>query len=133
MGVADYEQVPVTSRAELRAWLEQNVDRQEGVWLVLNKRTSGLPFPSYDEIVMEALCFGWIDSTVRSLDETRSLMLFTPRKPTSTWSATNKQRLEILLPSGLMRPRGLAAIDAAKANGSWDSSPRQSNLRYPRT
>lgn len=127
----DYEQVTVLDRAELRAWLEVNAERTEGIWLVTYKRSSGRPAPTYDEIVEEALCFGWIDSTVRGLDDERAMLLFTPRKPVSTWSAVNKRRLETLLPSGRMTERGLRAIEVAKANGSWELLDAVERMEVP--
>ncbi len=131
MPLEHYEQVLVTSAEDLRAWLETNADRPEGIWLVTYNRTSGKPSPTYDEIVEEALCFGWIDSTVRKRDEESAMLLLTPRKPTSTWSALNKRRLEQLLPSGRMTPRGLAAIAVAKANGSWSMLDPVERLEVP--
>lgn len=131
MGLNDYEEVLVTSREELRSWLTDNADRPEGIWLVTYNKGSGKPFPSYDEIVEEALCFGWIDSTVRKRDHETSMLLFTPRKPTSTWSAVNKRRLEHLLPSGRMTERGLRAIEVAKANGSWSVLDPVERLEVP--
>lgn len=119
MGLDDLEQVLVTSRAELRRWLSRNADTSPSIWLVTYKKSSGKPAPTYDDIVEEVLCFGWIDSTVRRRDDETSMILLASRKPNSTWSATNKARLQRLLPAGLVTPRGLAAIEVAKANGSW--------------
>ena len=119
MGLNDYERVQVTSRAELRAWLTANHDRGEGIWLVTYKRTSGQPAPTYDDVVEEALCFGWIDSTVRRLDEERGMQLLTPRKATSTWAATNKARVARLAAENLIAEPGWAAIRVAQQNGSW--------------
>ncbi len=131
MGLDDFEQVLVTSRAELRAWLEANADTSPSVWLVTYKRSADKPSPTYDEIVEEALCFGWIDSTVRTRDEQTAMLLFSSRKPNSTWSAVNKARLEKLLPSGLMTERGLRAIEVAKANGSWEILDSVERLEVP--
>jgi len=131
VGIDDYERVHVSSAAELRDWLAANGDRPTGVWLVTHNRASGEPAPTYDEIVEEALCFGWIDSTVRNLDSGRSMILFTPRRPRSTWSAVNKRRLETLIPSGRMTQRGLQAIDVAKANGSWSLLDAVERLEVP--
>jgi uncharacterized protein YdeI (YjbR/CyaY-like superfamily) len=119
VGLDDMEQVLVTSRQEWRDWLAANADTSPGIWLVTYKRSSGMPAPTYDDIVEECLCFGWIDSTVRPRDDRSAMQLVTPRKPRSTWSAINKARLEHLIPSGLMTERGLRAIEVAKANGSW--------------
>lgn len=131
MGLDDLDQVLVTSRAQWRAWLAANADSSPGIWLVTHKRASGLPAPSYDDIVEECLCFGWIDSTVRPRDATTAMQLVTPRKPRSTWSAANKARLEHLLPSGLMTERGLRAIEVAKANGSWQQLDSVERLEVP--
>lgn len=131
VGLDDLDQVVVTSRAELRAWFEANADTSPSVWLVTYKRSSGKPSPTYDEIVEEALCFGWIDSTVRSRDEETAMQLLSSRKPNSTWSAVNKARLEKLLPSGLMTERGLRAIEVARANGSWEILDSVERLEVP--
>ena len=86
---------------------------------------------SYDDIVEEALCFGWIDSTVRGRDDQTAMLLLSSRKPRSTWSAVNKARLEHLLPSGLMTERGLRAIEVGKANGSWEVLDSVERLEVP--
>ena len=131
MGLDDYEQVLVSSRAEWREWLEANADTSPGIWLVMPRRGNDDPAPTYDEVVEEALCFGWIDSTVRTRDERVSLQLLTPRKPSSTWSASNKERLARLIPAGLMTERGLRVVDAAKANGSWEILDSVERLEVP--
>ncbi len=131
MGLNDYQRVPVSARSELRAWLATNHDRGEGIWLVTHKKASGLPAPSYDDIVEEALCFGWIDSTVRGLDDQRRMLLLTPRKPTSTWAATNKERVARLSAAGLIEEPGWAAIRVAKANGSWSVLDSVEALEVP--
>lgn len=131
MGLADLEQVMVTTRAQWRAWLTGNAGTSPGIWLVTYKRASGMPAPTYDDVVEEALCFGWIDSTARGRDEVTAMQLLTPRKPRSTWSAANKARLEVLLPSGLMTERGLRAIETARANGSWQALDLVERLEVP--
>ena len=131
MGLDDYEQVLVSSRAEWREWLEANADSSPGIWLVMPRRGNDDPAPTYDEVVEEALCFGWIDSTVRTRDERVALQLLTPRKPSSTWSASNKERLARLIPAGLMTERGLRVVEAAKANGSWEILDSVERLEVP--
>lgn len=111
----------VQSRAEWRAWLAEHHAESPGVWLALDKKGAPTPGLVYDDAVEEALCFGWIDSVVRTLDEFHFKELFTPRKPRSTWARTNKERVERLIAQGLMTPAGLAAIEVAKQNGSWES------------
>lgn len=89
------------------------------MWLVLPKKRSSYPGPSYDDAVEEALCFGWVDSRTRGLDEERTQLYFTPRKARSNWSASNRARVERLERDGLMREAGRAAVEAAKTNGRW--------------
>ncbi len=108
MGLDDLEQVLVTSRAQWREWLAANADTSPGIWLVRPRPGNDDPAPTYDEVVEEALCFGWIDSTIRTRDERFGLQLLTPRKPTSTWSASNKERLSRLIPAGLVTEQGAA-------------------------
>jgi uncharacterized protein YdeI (YjbR/CyaY-like superfamily) len=86
---------------------------------VLPKKRSSYLGPSYDEAVEEALCFGWVDSRVRGLDDERTQVYFTPRKARSSWSESNRARVERLEQNGLMREAGRAAVEAAKANGRW--------------
>ena len=108
------------SRAEWRAWLAANHDGSTGVWLVVRKKGSALPGVGYDEAVEEALCFGWIDSRVRRLDEDRFEQWYCPRRRGSIWSQPNKERVERLRQAGLMAPPGLARVETAKGDGSWE-------------
>ncbi|MEH2376523.1 YdeI/OmpD-associated family protein [Nostoc sp.] len=110
-----------TSRQEWRRWLENNHHTCFGIWLIYYKVKSGKPSVRYSEAVKEALCFGWIDSKVKSLDEERYMQIFTPRKLKSVWSKLNKQYIEELIEQGLMTTVGLEKIEAAKENGSWNS------------
>lgn len=105
---------------EWREWLEKNHRTSIGVWLIYYKVKSGKPSIKYSEAVKEALCFGWIDSKVKALDEERYMQIFTPRKPKSVWSKLNKQYIEELIDRGLMTEAGLAKIEVAKQNGSWN-------------
>lgn len=109
------------TRADWRAWLEQNYTRTEGVWFISFKKATGKPRVTYDEAVEEALCFGWIDSKGNKLDDERSMLWFAPRKPRTGWSRPNKERVERLLAAGLIAPAGLAKISAAQADGSWSA------------
>jgi uncharacterized protein YdeI (YjbR/CyaY-like superfamily) len=117
--IDSYEQFYPPDRAEWRQWLAANHDSAPGVWVIRYKQAAKEPTLSYAEIAEEALCFGWIDSTQRKLDDERSLLMVTPRKPKSGWSKVNKERIERLTAQGLMMPAGQAKIDAAKADGSW--------------
>jgi uncharacterized protein YdeI (YjbR/CyaY-like superfamily) len=109
------EQVLVTSRAGWPAWLEAHAGSSPGVWAV-TARAGGVP---YEDLVLEALCVGWVDSQARAVDADRSALLFTPRRPGSGWARTNKVRVEALEAAGLMRPGGRAVVETAKADGSW--------------
>ena len=126
-----YAYVLVEDRSELRSWLAEHHEDVSGIWLVTWKKGSGHPHVPYDEIVEEALCFGWIDSQPRSLDATRSARLLTKRNPRSNWSRLNKERVERLAAAGLMTPAGLAAVAAAKANGVWTALDDVEDLREP--
>ena len=111
---------PVT-RAEWRAWLEANHRTATGVWLVSWKRRTGRPAVAYQEAVEEALCFGWVDGVLGRVDDDRSMQYFAPRKPKSTWARSNKERVARLEAAGLMTEAGRAAVELARANGSWGS------------
>ena len=115
----DAEQIQPASRAELRAWLKARHAASPGVWLVGFTKASGKATLGYEEIVEELLCFGWIDSTTRKLDDERTMLYVAPRKKGGTWAATNKARVERLVAAGLMEEPGLRVIEAAKADGSW--------------
>lgn len=109
------------TRAAWRRWLEKNHTRAEGVWLVSYKQASGKTSLTYEDGVEEALCFGWVDSKGNKLDDERTLLWYAPRKPGSGWAATNKARVARLIAAGLMHPAGLAKIEAAKQDGSWNA------------
>ena len=111
--------VYASDRNQWRVWLEKNHRTSLCTWLVYYKVKSGKPSVRYSEAVKEALCFGWIDSKVKSLDEERYMQVFTPRKPKSVWSKLNKQYIEELIAQGLMTEAGFEKIEKAKQNGSW--------------
>ena len=119
--LASLEQVYVADRDAWRRWLAAHHATSPGIWLVFDKKSSRPDRLAYAHAVEEALCYGWIDSTVRTLDDARYVQLMTPRKPKSTWSRSNKERVERLTAEGLMAAPGLASIERAKANGSWVS------------
>ncbi len=130
----DLPLVEVSSRAQWRAWLDDHQNQPTGVWAVTRKRgsvRSGEEFVSARDLNEECLCFGWIDSRPAKVDEQRSALLCTPRKTRSGWSKVNKDRLELLLAAGLVAPRGRAAIDAAKADGSWSKLDEVDLLAEP--
>ena len=110
------------SRSEWRQWLEQNHAKEKEVWLLRYKKDSPTPSVSYNEALEEALCFGWIDGKVKSVDSERSAVRFSPRKPKSIWSKINKDKAERLIKEGKMTPAGLAKIEEAKKSGAWDKA-----------
>ena len=126
-----YEIVTAANRDEWRGWLAEHHAAEKAAWLVIHKKASAEPSVTYDEAVEEALCFGWIDSRGNKMDESRYRLAFTPRKPGSVWAATNKARVERLIAQGRMTPAGLALIDAAKADGSWDALNHVDALEFP--
>jgi uncharacterized protein YdeI (YjbR/CyaY-like superfamily) len=111
--------VHAESRAGWRAWLTEHHERERGVWLCSWRRATGRPACPYPEAVEEAICFGWIDSTVNTLDDARSLQLMTPRKARSGWTRLNRQRAADMEAAGLMTDAGRRAIAVARANGWW--------------
>jgi len=113
----------VTSRSAWREWLRENHDVRREVWLIYYKKPTGKPSIPYDDSVEEALCFGWIDSIIKKLDEERFARKFTPRKPKSRWSETNKERARRMMRNGKMAEAGLAKIKEAKKSGEWSRTP----------
>lgn len=110
----------VTTREDWRAWLGANGATAADVWLIYNKKHTGKPRVAYDDAVEEAICFGWIDTTVRRIDEDRYMQRFTPRRVRSGWSAHNRRRAEAMMKQGLVQAEGLARIEEARQNGAWD-------------
>lgn len=118
-------------REAWRAWLAANHGSSSGVWLAVGKKGGRVTSLGYEAAVEEALCFGWIDSIVRALDGDRFRQVFTPRRPGSTWSPSNKARVERLTAAGLMEPAGLAAVETARANGAWALLDDVEQLKVP--
>jgi uncharacterized protein YdeI (YjbR/CyaY-like superfamily) len=131
MTTAPANSIHPLTRGEWRAWLEENHTRGEGVWLITYKKATGMPRLEYDEAVEEALCFGWVDSKPNKLDDERSLLWFAPRKAGTGWSKPNKDRVAKLIAAGLIAPAGLAKIEAAKADGSWNALDAVEALEIP--
>lgn len=118
--------------AEWRAWLQQHHASESQVWLLFYKQDQRMPSIAYEAAVEEALCFGWIDSVIRKIDEASYARKFTPRKENSKWSESNKKRVAKLIASQRMAEDGLAKIEAAKKNGMWDKPDRPSiDLKMP--
>ena len=124
------DQIQVTTRSEWRRWLSKNHGRvKEGIWLVFHKKATGKPCIDYEAAVEEALCFGWIDSLVRRIDDDTYCRKFTPRKDRSAWSSLNKKRIAKIIKEGRITQFGLAKVDAAKRSGRWNLEPRRPVLK----
>jgi uncharacterized protein YdeI (YjbR/CyaY-like superfamily) len=123
--------VHADDRATWRAWLEAHHAEARGAWLVTWRPRSGRRGLDYEAAVEEALCFGWVDSTGGRFDEERGKLYFAPRKPRSVWAASNRARVERLSAEGRMAPAGLAAVERAKANGSWDILDAAERMEVP--
>ena len=100
-------------------WLARNHAVARGVWLVTPRNSSGQRTVDYEDAVVEALRYGWVDSTTRTLDDERGMMWFSPRRPSSGWASSNKRRIERLRAEGRLEPAGEAAVRVAQENGSW--------------
>jgi uncharacterized protein YdeI (YjbR/CyaY-like superfamily) len=117
---SDTQQLYCKTVGQWREWLEQHHSTESVVWLVFYKKGLSDQTFDYDGALDEALCYGWVDSVIKKLDEQRYARKFTPRKETSQWSAINKRRVAQLIAAGRMTPAGMALIEAAKTNGQWD-------------
>jgi len=106
-------------RGAWRAWLAENHQTQDGLWLIFHKRHTGKAGLTYVEALEEALCFGWIDGIVRRIDDEKHMIRFSPRRKNSIWSEHNKKRARRLIKEGRMTPVGLARVQEAKASGQW--------------
>ena len=119
------------SRNAWRAWLVDCHDKSEGTWVVQFKKATGMPTVTNDELVEEAIAFGWIDSTPRKIDADRFAVWCSPRRAGSNWSALSKERAEKMITAGRMTPAGQAAIDRAKADETWGALESVEALEVP--
>ena len=119
------------SSHEWRKWLEGNHLRANGIWLITFKQATGKLRISYDDAVETALCFGWIDSKPGTVDAERSKLWFSPRKKGSAWSKKNKERVDKLMATGQMHSAGLAKVEEAKHDGSWNKLDSVEALELP--
>lgn len=108
-----------SNRQQWREWLHENHDKKQSVWLTHYKMKSSMPTISWSEAVDEALCFGWIDSKAKPIDEEKYMQFFSKRKAISTWSKVNKEKVQKLIDEGSMTQAGSESIEIAKQNGSW--------------
>ncbi len=108
------------TQAHWHAWLEENHENPDGVWVQFSKKGSGVNTATYDEVLETALCFGWIDGQLKTHDEKTFVRKFTPRRARSIWSKVNRTKAEKLIEDGRMKPAGIRAIERAREGGEWD-------------
>lgn len=107
------------SPQEWRYWLEKNHIQENAIWLIIHKKNTESQNLTWSQAVDEALCFGWIDSTKKTIDHQKYKQYFCKRKAQSNWSKVNKSKIETLTQKGLMAPAGIKSVNTAKQNGSW--------------
>ncbi|RYY56773.1 MAG: hypothetical protein EOO09_05295 [Chitinophagaceae bacterium] len=120
------------SAKEWRKWLKENHQSKQSVLLLCYKKGTGTPSVEWTHVVDEALCFGWIDSTRKSIGDGKFLQLITRRKPQSHWSKINKDKVERLIAGKKMAKAGLESIRIAKENGSWNKLDQVESLVIPK-
>ncbi|ACE06207.1 hypothetical protein Aasi_0836 [Candidatus Amoebophilus asiaticus 5a2] len=119
MSVKEIESFYPSNRQQWREWLQENHAKKQSIWLIHYKIKSSMPTISWSEAVDEALCFGWIDSKAKPIDEEKYMQFFSKRRAISTWSKVNKEKVQKLIDGGTMTKAGLESIEIAKQNGSW--------------
>jgi len=107
--------IEVKNRVEWRTWLAENHNRVSEIWLIYYKKETGISSIAYEESLDEALCYGWVDSLIKKLDDTKYVRKFTPRKDNSKWSLVNKKRVEVLISDGLMNEHGMKKSGGCQA------------------
>jgi uncharacterized protein YdeI (YjbR/CyaY-like superfamily) len=121
----------IPTREEWRDWLEKNHESEQVLWMIYYKKHTGKPSIPYNDAVEEALCFGWIDSLVRRIDEERYMQKYTPRKKKSTWSKHNVRRVEKMIAEGKMKPRGMELYEFAREKGLLPDMDEEKGKRFP--
>ena len=130
----DYKGVQTTCAPDQpawRQWLADNHNTAKSVWLVIFRKNGPIPSITYDEAVDEALCFGWIDSSVAKRDSDSYYQFFARRNPKSNWSRVNKLKVETLTAQSRMAPAGIALVELAMKTGTWDALNDVENLTAP--
>ena len=117
--MGELKKVFVEDKNALRSWLKENYSQNESVWLVKWKKDFGKTYVSYDDMVDELMCFGWIDSLPKNLDNEKTMHRISPRNARSNWSKVNKERVNRLTKAGKMEEPGLKMVEKAKSNGTW--------------
>ena len=118
----DLPVIPFTSPADWENWLEQNHAISKGIWLQMYKKNSGVASVNYAQALDVALCYGWIDGQLKSIDELSYMQRFTPRRPKSLWSKRNIEHIARLTNEGRMKPAGIKEAEAAKEDGRWETA-----------
>lgn len=118
--IDQYPRFSASTIDELHQWLRIHHQDEKGAWVILNKKTSGKACLNYSDLVDELLCFGWIDSVKRSIDQYAYEQFISPRKAKSNWSRVNKEKIEKLLVEQRIYPKGMESVNVAKENGSWN-------------
>lgn len=131
MQQTDKETFYPTSQKDWREWLQENHNSKQSIWLICYKKKANKPTINWSDAVDEALCFGWIDSTRKSIGDDAFIQFFTKRKPNSVWSKINKAKIERLIQDGLMQNAGYEIIEKAKENGSWIILDEAEELTIP--
>jgi uncharacterized protein YdeI (YjbR/CyaY-like superfamily) len=119
------------SKKHWRQWLEKNHNKKQSIWVICYKKKTDVPTMTWSESVDEALCFGWIDSLRRPVDNEKFMQYYCRRKPKSGWSKINKEKVKRLIEEGLMTKAGLDAIEVAKKNGAWSMLDAVEELKIP--
>ncbi len=128
-GTIQMKQLYLKTTNEWREWLQNNHDKETEIWLIFFKKESGEPSIEYESAVEEAICFGWIDSIIKKIDDAKYARKFTPRKDNSRWSELNKKRVARLIENNRMTDIGMVKIEKAKCNGQWDK-PERLNIQF---
>jgi uncharacterized protein YdeI (YjbR/CyaY-like superfamily) len=115
----DVDTIAFAAADEWHAWLTTHHQSRDCIWIKFAKKSSGIPSITYAEALDAALCHGWIDGQVKSIDELFFRQRFTPRRPRSLWSKRNVEKVQALIAAGRMKPAGQAQIDSAKRDGRW--------------
>lgn len=131
MNLAELDTFYPKSQEEWREWLKKNHLKKQSIWLIYYKTSTKIPSITWSDAVDEALCFGWIDSTKKTIDNKRYMQYFSKRKPNSNWSKINKDKVEELIKNKKMSKAGIASIEVAKENGSWSQLDDVENLVIP--
>lgn len=124
------ETLYVTNRKDWRTWLEKNYDKKKGIWLLYYKKHTNKPTIPYDDAVEEALCFGWIDSTVKRIDDEKHVQHYTPRKLRSIWSQNNIARVKKMIKQGKMKKEGLEKYEYGMKN-KLEAPPTDKDIKVP--